>query len=163
MAKKGRALEALGLATVASAVGGIAGSLFLLLLSPPLAKLSLRFGPAEYFWVAVLGLTLIASLSEGSAMKGMLGGALGMVIGTMGVAPIGGETRFTFGLPVLQGCNNTPRLGLCVAHGKDLSLGNRRCAFYVRPGGNSTRGVVGSRRGRIVCFSCGNGSWGGSA
>ncbi|MGD9215616.1 MAG: tripartite tricarboxylate transporter permease, partial [Desulfobacteraceae bacterium] len=103
MSKQGRALEALSLATVSSAVGGIAGSLFLLLLSPPLARLSLRFGPAEYFWVAVLGLTLIASLSEGSTMKGMMGGALGMVIGTIGVAPIGGETRFTFGLPVLQG------------------------------------------------------------
>jgi putative tricarboxylic transport membrane protein len=103
MSKKGRALEALSIATVASAVGGIAGSVFLLLLSPPLAELSLRFGPAEYFWVAILGLTLIASLSEGSAMKGLLGGALGMIIGTIGVAPIGGETRFTFGMPVLQG------------------------------------------------------------
>ena len=50
-----------------------------------------------------MGLTLIAGLSEGSAVKGLLGGALGMIIGTMGVAPIGGETRFTFGLPVLQG------------------------------------------------------------
>jgi putative tricarboxylic transport membrane protein len=103
MSKSGRALEALSLATVASAVGGIAGSLFLLLLSPPLAKLSLRFGPAEYFWVAILGLTLIAGLSEGSSVRGMMGGALGMIIGTIGVAPIGGETRFTFGLPVLQG------------------------------------------------------------
>lgn len=103
MAKQGRAIEALNIATIASAIGGIAGSLFLLLLSPPLAKLSLRFGPAEYFWVAILGLTLIASLSEGSSIKGMLGGALGMIIGTIGVAPIGGETRFTFGMPVLQG------------------------------------------------------------
>jgi putative tricarboxylic transport membrane protein len=103
MSKQGRALEALSLATVASAVGGIAGSLFLLLLSPPLARLSIRFGPSEYFWVAILGLTLIASLSEGSTVKGMLGGALGMIIGTIGVAPIGGETRFTFGMPVMQG------------------------------------------------------------
>ena len=103
MAKQGRALEAIGLATISSAIGGLAGVLFLLLLSPPLARLSLRFGPAEYFWVAILGLTLIASLSEGSAMKGMMGGAFGILVGTMGVAPIGGETRFTFGLPVLQG------------------------------------------------------------
>ena len=103
MSKQGRALEALSLATISSAIGGIAGSLFLLLLSPPLAKLSLRFGPAEYFWVAILGLTLIASLSEGSSMKGMMGGAIGMIVGTIGVAPIGGETRFTFGMPVLQG------------------------------------------------------------
>ena len=103
LAKQGRALEAIGVATISSAIGGIAGVLFLLLLSPPLARLSLRFGPSEYFWVAMLGLTLIATLSEGSLLKGLLGGALGMVLGTIGVAPIGGETRFTFGLPVLQG------------------------------------------------------------
>jgi len=103
MAKSGRAIEAIYVATISSAIGGIAGVLFLLLLSPPLARLSLRFGPAEYFWVAMLGLTLIASLSEGSLLKGLLGGALGMILGTIGVAPIGGETRFTFGLPVLQG------------------------------------------------------------
>ncbi len=103
LSKKGRALEAISVATVSSAIGGLAGVLFLLLLSPPLARLSLRFGPAEYFWVAMLGLTLIASLSEGSINKGLMGGALGMLIGTMGVAPIGGETRFTFNLPVLQG------------------------------------------------------------
>jgi len=103
MAKSGRAIEAIYVATISSAIGGIAGVLFLLLLSPPLARLSLRFGPAEYFWVAMLGLTLIASLSEGSLLKGLLGGALGMILGTIGVSPIGGETRFTFGLPVLQG------------------------------------------------------------
>ena len=103
LSKQGRALEAISVATVASAIGGIAGVLFLLFLSPPLAKLSLRFGPSEYFWVAMLGLTLIASLSEGSLMKGLLGGAIGMMLGTIGVAPIGGETRFTFGMPVMQG------------------------------------------------------------
>lgn len=103
MAKQGRAIEAINIATVSSAIGGIAGVLFLLWLSPPLARLSLSFGPAEYFWVAMLGLTLIASLSEGSLLKGMLGGTLGVVLGTIGVAPIGGETRFTYGMPVLQG------------------------------------------------------------
>ena len=103
LSKQGRALEAISVATVSSAIGGIAGVLFLLFLSPPLARLSLRFGPSEYFWVAMLGLTLIASLSEGSLLKGLLGGAIGMMLGTIGVAPIGGETRFTFGLPVMQG------------------------------------------------------------
>ena len=77
MSKQGRALEAISIATVASAVGGIAGSLFLLLLSPPLARLSLRFGPAEYFWVAILGLTLIASLSEGSVHERDVGRCIG--------------------------------------------------------------------------------------
>lgn len=103
MTKKGRGLEAISIATVASACGGLAGVLFLLLLSPPLARLSVRFGPAEYFWVAMLGLTLIASLSEGSTLKGFLGGGVGVLVGCIGVAPIGGETRFTFGEPVLQG------------------------------------------------------------
>jgi putative tricarboxylic transport membrane protein len=103
LAKQGRAIEAISVATVASAVGGIAGVLFLLFLAPPLARLSIRFGPSEYFWVAMLGLTLIASLSEGSLLKGLLGGAIGMMLGTIGVAPIGGETRFTLGFPVMQG------------------------------------------------------------
>lgn len=103
LSKQGRALEAISVATISSAIGGIAGVLFLLFLSPPLARLSLRFGPPEYFWVAMLGLTLIASLSEGSLLKGLLGGAIGMMLGTVGVAPIGGETRFTFGMPVMQG------------------------------------------------------------
>jgi len=103
MAKDGRALEAIGLATVASAIGGLAGVFFLLVLSPPLARLSIQFGSAEYFWVAMLGLTLIASLSPGSTLKGFLGGSIGMVLAAVGVAPIGGENRFTFGMPVLQG------------------------------------------------------------
>ncbi len=103
MAKAGRALEAISAATIASVIGGIVGVIALLLLAPPLARLALLFGPAEYFWVAMLGLTLIASLSGGSLLKGLLGGAIGLLIGTIGVSPIGGETRFTFGLPVLQG------------------------------------------------------------
>jgi putative tricarboxylic transport membrane protein len=103
MAKQGRAIEALSVATVSSAVGGIAGVLFLLFLAPPLAVLSIRFGPAEFFWVAMLGLTLIASLSEGSLLKGLLGGAIGIMLGTIGVSPIGGESRFTLGFPVMQG------------------------------------------------------------
>ncbi|MDI6725559.1 MAG: tripartite tricarboxylate transporter permease [Smithellaceae bacterium] len=103
MAKQGRALEAISIATVASAVGGLAGVFFLLFLAPPLALLSIRFGPAEYFWVAMLGLTLIASLSEGSMLKGFLGGSIGIMLGTIGLSPVGGESRFTLGIPVMQG------------------------------------------------------------
>ncbi|MBU2228238.1 MAG: tripartite tricarboxylate transporter permease [Proteobacteria bacterium] len=103
MAKQGRALEAISVATVASAIGGIAGVLFLLFLAPPLALLSIRFGPAEYFWVAMLGLTLIATLSEGSVFKGFLGGTIGIMLGTIGLSPVGGESRFTLGIPVMQG------------------------------------------------------------
>jgi putative tricarboxylic transport membrane protein len=103
MAKDGRAEEAISAATIASVLGGLFGVLALLLLAPPLSLISLRFGPPEYFWIAVLGLTLIGSLSEGSLFKGLLGGALGVLISIVGVSPIGGESRFTFGLPALQG------------------------------------------------------------
>ncbi|MBA2666491.1 MAG: tripartite tricarboxylate transporter permease [Trueperaceae bacterium] len=103
MAKAGRAREALIAATIASVFGGLFGVLALLLLAPPLAAFSLRFGPPEYFWVAVLGLTLIGSLSGGALLKGLLGGGLGVVISIVGVSPIGGESRFTYGFPALQG------------------------------------------------------------
>lgn len=103
MAKQGRAYEAICAATVASVIGGLLGVAALLLLAPPLARLALYFGPAEMFWVAILGLTLIAALSEGSLLKGLLGGCIGMILGTIGVSPVGGETRFTFGVPALQG------------------------------------------------------------
>lgn len=103
MARKGRAYEALAAATIASVVGGIIGVAFLLLLAPPLARLAVVFGPAEMFWVALLGLTLVASLSSGSLLKGLLGGCIGMLLSTIGVSPIGGETRFIFGIPALQG------------------------------------------------------------
>lgn len=103
MAKAGRAEEALTAATIASVLGGLFGVFALLVLAPPLAAFSLRFGPPEYFWVAVLGLTLIGSLSTGSLLKGLLGGALGVLLSIIGVSPIGGESRFTYGFPALQG------------------------------------------------------------
>jgi putative tricarboxylic transport membrane protein len=103
MAKAGRGLEAISIATIASAIGGLVGVVFLLVAAPPLAKLAIRFGPAEMFWVAVLGLTLIGTLASGSVLKGLLGGAIGLLIGTIGISPIGGESRFTMGWPPLQG------------------------------------------------------------
>lgn len=103
MARQGRAFEALAGATIASVIGGLVGVAFLLLLAPPLARWAVAFGPAEMFWVAMLGLTLVASLSSGSLLKGLLGGCVGMLLSTVGVSPVGGETRFTFGFPPLQG------------------------------------------------------------
>ena len=73
MAKQGRGLEAISIATIASVVGGLVGVVVLLLAAPPLAKLAIRFGPAEMFWVAILGLTLIGTLSSGSVLKGPSG------------------------------------------------------------------------------------------
>jgi len=103
MARQGRAYEALAAATMASVVGGIVGVIFLLILAPPLARLAVAFGPSEMFWVAMLGLTLVASLSSDSLLKGLLAGCIGILLSTIGVSPVGGESRFTFGYPPLQG------------------------------------------------------------
>lgn len=103
MAREGRAFEALAAATIASVIGGLVGVTFLLLLAPPLARWAVVFGPSEMFWVAMLGLTLVASLSGGSLLKGLIAGCIGMLLSTVGVSPVGGETRFTFGFPPLQG------------------------------------------------------------
>jgi len=103
MAKRGDGALALSLATMASVVGGVVGVAMLLLVAPPLAKVALAFGPVEYFWLAVLGLTLVASLSEGSLLKGIMGACFGLLISFVGSAVIGGDLRFTFGNPTLTG------------------------------------------------------------
>lgn len=104
MAKKGEALKALYLALVASVIGGLISCLALLFFSPPMAKVALKFGPAETFWVSLFGLTVIASLGTAKDLvKGLLGGTLGLIIGTIGISPTTGTPRFTFGLPDLTG------------------------------------------------------------
>ncbi len=103
MTKKGQSELAIVAATMGSFVGGVIGVVALIFLAPPLAEFSLRFGPQEYFWVAVFGLTIIISMSTGSILKGMIGGAIGLLLATVGIAPVGGDVRFTFGEPMLQG------------------------------------------------------------
>lgn len=103
MARRGDGDLAVTLATIASVVGGMVGGVLLLTLSPLLAQVALRFGSTEYFWLAVLGLTLIAVLSEGNLVKGLMGGCLGLLLSMVGVAVVGGDVRFTFGQRELLG------------------------------------------------------------
>jgi len=103
MAKKGEAYKAIVTATVSSVIGGIIGVLFLLFLSPPLSRASLKFGPPEFFWLTAFGLTIIATLASKSILKGLIGGALGLLISSIGIAPIEGSVRFSFGIVSLQG------------------------------------------------------------
>jgi putative tricarboxylic transport membrane protein len=103
MARRGDGDLAVTIATIASVVGGLIGGLLLLTLSPMLAQVALRFGSTEYFWLAVLGLTLIAVLSEGNLVKGLMGGCLGLLLSMVGVAVVGGDVRFTFGQRELLG------------------------------------------------------------
>ncbi|MFO7596560.1 MAG: tripartite tricarboxylate transporter permease [Desulfocurvibacter africanus] len=102
LAQKGMAQHALVAAALSSAGGSVLANILLLVAAPPLAEASLKFGPPEYFWLGIFGLTIIASLSSGSMLKGFLAGGLGLLLSTVGMAPLGGDVRLTFGFPELQ-------------------------------------------------------------
>ncbi|MGJ8453865.1 tripartite tricarboxylate transporter permease [Pseudothermotoga sp. U03pept] len=97
MAKQGRGWQAILIATYSSLYGGLFGMICFLIFAPMLATIALRFGPPEYFWLGIFGLTVISSLSRGNTLKGFIGGLIGMMISFVGVAPVGGNVRFIFG------------------------------------------------------------------
>ncbi|MDR1508541.1 MAG: tripartite tricarboxylate transporter permease [Synergistaceae bacterium] len=97
MAQRGEPGRALGISLIASFVGGLISSMVLLTIAPLLGWVALMFGPVELFGVAVLGMTIIASLSQGSLVKGLLSGSLGLLFSTIGMDSITGIPRFTFG------------------------------------------------------------------
>lgn len=97
MAQRGEAGEALGWATIASVVGGLVSAVVLLFAAPQLAAFALNFGPIETFTLILLGLTCIVSVSEGSLLKGLMAGMIGIFLSTVGGDPITGEARFTYG------------------------------------------------------------------
>jgi putative tricarboxylic transport membrane protein len=103
LAQKGMAQHGLVAAAIASAYGSLLANIVLATSAPPLAEASLKFGPPEYFWLGIFGLTIIATLAVGSLVKGLLAGALGLLLSTIGIAPIGGDIRLTFGYTELQG------------------------------------------------------------
>lgn len=104
MAQKGQGGYALQVAVVSSAFGGIASAFALMLLAPPLSKVTLLFGPAEVFWVAVFGLCSIIFLLGGSVVKGLISACFGVFVSVIGSDPILGTDRFTFGyLELLDG------------------------------------------------------------
>ena len=104
MAQQGRARSALSISLASSAIGSAVSALALLLIAPPLAKVSLSFGPSEYFWLAVFGLTSIAVLLSDNPVKGLLSACFGLWIGSIGIDAITGNERFTFGqIELLEG------------------------------------------------------------
>ena len=127
LTKRGKAIQAIRISTFASVVGGVISGIVLLLLAPPLATVSLWFGPAEYFLIALLGLTAIASVSFGSLYKGLLSGLLGLLFSTVGIDEYSGFNRFTFDfIPLESGLTILPAIiGLfAFAQGMELSEGD---------------------------------------
>ncbi|RKX74930.1 MAG: C4-dicarboxylate ABC transporter permease [Spirochaetes bacterium] len=94
---QGKAGTGLGVSLVASTIGGIIGTIILIFFSVPLARLAVRMHPAEYFALAIFGLTTVASLGGKNWIKAFLAAMLGLLINTVGIDPISGVKRFTFG------------------------------------------------------------------
>jgi len=106
MAQRGEANKAIKYSLFASFCGGIFSAFVLLFLAAPLSRISLLLGPPEYFFLAILGLTLIGTLASKSWIKGLLSGFLGLFLATVGMDPILGMSRFTFGaVNLLSGIN----------------------------------------------------------
>jgi len=97
LAQKGMAGKALGMACISSGLGGLFSVIVLILLAPVLAEIAIKFGPPEYFALAVFGLSMISSLGARSTLKNLIGGALGVFLATVGTDEMSGFTRYDFG------------------------------------------------------------------
>jgi putative tricarboxylic transport membrane protein len=103
LTRKGEFNKAIRISTFASVTGGVASALALLLIAPPLSYLSLKFGPAEYFMLAVFGLTVIGTLASGNMVKGLIAGAVGLFLSTVGLDLDSGIPRYAFGSTEVHG------------------------------------------------------------
>jgi len=101
MARQGRAGTALGIAAIGSFIGGVVATVALAVVAPPLARFALSFGPPEFFSLMVLGLSLVTGLAGESLVAALLMTVLGLLLALIGIDPVRGAPRFTFGVPEL--------------------------------------------------------------
>ena len=97
LAQRGEAGRALGIAVVASTIGGIFSIIILCIAAPLLARVAYEFRPPEYFALTVFGLSMLASISAGGAVKNIIGGVFGVWLATIGAERVTGIERYTFG------------------------------------------------------------------
>ena len=111
MAKKGQPGKALGLATIASVIGGIFSLIIFIFATPLLASIALKFGPVEYFGLSVFALSMLASMSGKSSIRNLIAGTIGVLLATIGVHLATGVERFDFGIEELaEGIHFVPVL-----------------------------------------------------
>ena len=102
MARQGRGGAALGISAIGSFVGGFLGTLGLIFTAVPLAEFSLRFGPAEYFSLILMGMLTIVFVGGKSIAKALASGVLGVALGTVGTDVVQGAPRFVYGITGLM-------------------------------------------------------------
>ena len=111
LAEQGQASLALGIHVFASATGSFLATFLLIFASTLLAEFALQFGPAEYFLLALFGLSVVSAVTGKSVVKGFLAAVLGLLLSTVGMDPIVGFSRFSFGVwELMDGFNLVPAL-----------------------------------------------------
>ena len=97
LAQRGEAGRALGLAVVSSTIGGVLSVICLMMAAPLLARMAYHFTPPEYFALTLFGLSMLASIGEGSPLKNLISGTFGVFLALVGVDMLTSVERFTFG------------------------------------------------------------------
>ena len=97
LAQRGEAGRALGLAVVSSTIGGVLSVICLMIAAPLLARMAYQFTPPEYFALTLFGLSMLASIGEGSPLKNLISGTFGVFLALVGVDMLTSVERFTFG------------------------------------------------------------------
>ncbi|WP_252312763.1 tripartite tricarboxylate transporter permease [Sinobaca sp. H24] len=110
LTQKGEAGKALTVSIVASAIGAVISAILLIFTAVPVAGVALQFGPAEYFALAVFGLSLVSSLSQGSMLKSLIAMLFGLMVITIGIDPVDGVVRFAFTNDLYSGVPFLPAL-----------------------------------------------------
>src|SRR5262249_25893843 len=98
MTRQARAVDAWAFAVLVSSIAVPISVVGLMLLPPPLANFALRFGPPEYFALLLLGLLVLAYMSSGSMLKSLAMATLGLLLGMIGIDPMTGFFRFSYGI-----------------------------------------------------------------
>lgn len=139
MAKQGRAGAALGIAAIGSFIGGSVATFGLVLLALPLARFALKFGPPEYFALLLVGLSLVMGLAGKSLVRALMMGILGLLFSLVGVDPVEGAPRFTFGIaPLMDGVRFVPVVMGFFGIGEILLNAEKSLAGVMAGGGKVT-------------------------
>ena len=99
--RQGKGGLALGINVIFSFFGGMISIILLILLAEPIARFTIKFGSAEYFMVALFGMSMMIAVSGGDVLKGLILGVFGILLSTVGIDPIVGTKRFTFNVTAL--------------------------------------------------------------
>jgi putative tricarboxylic transport membrane protein len=164
MTKQGRAGEALAIAAIGSFIAGTVGTLALSFMAPALARVGLMFGPPEYFSLVLFSLTALVSFSERSLLKGVVAGLLGMFLACIGIDPLSGKQRLTFGsvtftggmdvIPVLMGLFGVAEVLVSAEEGV-LHLYQGALGRLIPRGRELVKGLLGSLQGTGTGFILG--------